>query len=636
MPKLNTLEIGDMVRVTLPIRDLVTGLTLDRAFEVLSTQLTPMTGEIVIQCIAQPEKANFWFQGVGNVASLAISPAASSIPTGGTLQFTARGFDANGTQLPILSLSWVATGNLTVSSTGLVTAGSVGTGTIIAIVGSIQSNVATVTVTAAAFTGTVASVVISPSIVNIAATKTQQLAAIAYDISSNQINNKVFNWASSNTGVATVPAGPSAAAIVTGIANGTANITATETVSSIASPACAVTIGDAEIPTYTPPFLADSAYQIGTKITSMGGTGGPHTIPNGYNFVSGDYWFDGNVTLPLGSTCTINGTVRIFSLGNITINGLIDGAGRGINPNATAIQASSNSITWVGANATTAGFIGSGGNGGTANITSVGNAQVKADANNMSGFTQKYAMDLYVLVQQLSGIKNGYNLSQSTICTGNNGLGSQSIYQAKPELSIIGTTTSGGSWTAVSGLPAILYGSQSANGTYSHVSRFDNMNSPDGIGYIWNIQQGDGYSPGYEGLGGKSGAGLLLMGRGLYVTTGRINLNGNNGTDGVLVGNAGFSGGGGGGGGGSFIGLAERDINGLPSMAVWQTQINVSGGSAGLASIRSSALVSWAFTFISAAWDWTVLGTATVTNTTNSAIDATPGGSGAIITQVIG
>jgi hypothetical protein len=420
LPKMGEMEIGDLVRVTLPIRDIFTSSPLDRAFEILSTQLVPTTGEVTIQCIAQPELANFWFQGVGSVASIAVSPNIVSIQTTGTQQLVARSFDATGMQVPTPAISWISTGNVSVNTTGLVTAGAVGTGTVSAVAGSKVSNTVAVTVTAAAVSGTTASVTISPSAISISATQTQQATALARNVAGDQLNGKTFNWASSNPAVATVPAGPSAAAVITAVANGTTNITATETISAIASSPTTVVVATPVTPTYQPPAVADSAYQVGTKITTHGAVGGPHTIPNGYNFVAGDYWYDGNVTLPLGSTCTINGTVRIFSLGVITINGIVDGAGRGVVGAGTTISQSTarNISEYIGS---TKGFCGYGGNG-------LSNNPFLAPVN-------------------------------KTL------FGAPPIFDATPIISV-GGTQSGGSMINMIGLPTVLTGGQAAGGLW--------------------------------------------------------------------------------------------------------------------------------------------------------------------------
>ena len=540
LPRFHTVEIGDIVRVSLPVRDLLTGAALDRAFEVISTQLQVKTGEIVIKCIAQPERATLWFGGVGEVYSVAISPAAASVVSGQTQQLTARAFDASGNQLPIPAIVWLATGNVTVDSNGLVMADAVGSSSVIAVVGNKQSNTAAITVVDTANTNPVASVAVSPSTVQFEAGQTQQFAAQAKDAGGAVVHGATFTWASSNSGVASVPAGPSVSAIVTAVADGSANITATETVSAIASAIVPVTVAAPPPPDFTPPALADSAYQVGTQITSHGPVGGPHIIPNGYNFVAGDYWYDGDVSLATGATCTINGTVRIFSTGVITINGTVDGMGRGL-PGLT-----SNEYAYLN------GFVGNGGNGGS------------AIATHQYGFIGYYGLP-----------------------------GGTPTYTSAPTLSIIGIDPSGGSYTAIAGIPSVLYGSQAT----------------EGVAQSWG-------GTAIAGLAGSSGAGLLMMARGLYVTAGNINLGGAPGTDGSITGyNGGFgvACGGGGGGGGSFIGLVEANINGLEPMSILQTRINISGGIPGDSVLHIGAGLSLSVH-----------------------IPAMQGGTGAIITQVIG
>lgn len=536
LPKFHTVEIGDIVRITLPIRDLFTGYSIDRAFEIISTQLQVKTGEIVIKCIAQPERATFWFGGVGEVYSVTVSPAIASVVTGQTQQLTARAFDGSGNQVPVPAISWVATGNVTVDANGLVTAASAGSGSVTAVVGSKQSNASVITVIASANTNAVASVAVSPSTITMESGQTQQLTAQALDITGAQVNGKVFNWASSNPAAVTVPAGPSASAVATAVANGSANITAQESVSLITSPNVVTTIATPQTPDYTPPALADSAYQIGTQITAHGPIGGPHVIPNGYNFASGDYWYDGDVSLATGTTCTINGTVRIFSLGVVTINGLVDGAGRGV-VGASGISASY-PYRADGMPGSIKGFCGNGGNGG--------------------GF----------LWGAVSGIPSGATPQ----------LGAVALYANQPILNITGTL-SGGSLVNLTGLPTTLYGSQSAGGG------------------SWT----DGAAS--TSQGGASGAGLLFMARGIYISNGHINLSGLIGAIRPAIPYVRL-GGSGGGGGGSFIALGEKNTNGLPNISINPSAINTSGGLAGANNVTGT--------------------------------DPTAGGSGAIITQVIG
>jgi len=517
LPRFHTVEIGDIVRVSLPVRDLLTGAALDRAFEVISTQLQVKTGEIVIKCIAQPERATFWFGGVGEVYSVAISPAAASVVSGQTQQLTARAFDASGNQLPIPAIVWLATGNVTVDSNGLVMADAVGSSSVIAVVGNKQSNTAAITVMDTANTDPVASVTVSPSTVQFEAGQTQQFAAQAKDAGGAVVHGATFTWASSNSGVASVPAGPSVSAIVTAVADGTANITATETVSAIASAIVPVTVAVPPTPDFTPPIIADSAYQVGTQLTAathptvISGATAPYVFVDGGDLPSGDYWVDGDISLGIGHTITINGTVRLFSTGSVTINGTVDGCGRG-NQGAQDVYLTGSGPYENGINASPPGFFGNGGDGG--NTQSAG----------------------YPFV---------------------GGRGAIGIHATTPLLSPLPTNIDGnGTWLGITGIPTMLGGSPGATGSG---------------------QYNDFVFGGHSG--GNAGAGLFLAARSVFISIGRINLDGLPG-DGDTVYGLGAAGGGGG-GGGSFVGFAEKNINGLPVLVISPNAISTAGGGGG-------------------------------------------------------
>jgi len=413
LPKMDDLEIGDIVRVNLPIRDLFTGLDLDRAFEIKSVALAPKTGEVQVTCIAQHENGAMWYGGVSEVVSMVISPSAASIPTGTTVQLVVRCFDGVGMQVATpTAIAWVATGNVTVDANGFVTAGSVGAGSVYVTVNGIKSNTAAITVTAAPNTNPVASVSALPSVINLAAGDTQLVTASAFDVSSAQVNGVTFTWASDNTAVATVPAGPSTSAIVTAVANGSANITATETVSSVASPPAVCTVADPAPAPVDLPRYADSAYQVGAQITTLGPAGGPHTITNGYYFAPGDYWFDGDLNFPAGTTCYMFGTVRIFCLGTVTISGTIDGTGRASSYQTTG---GSGGLGNKGQDA----FFGIGGKGGRT-------------------------------------VRDGSDLRA--------GDGGNPLNSTVPLITITGAQLSGGSYTQIDGLPTALIGGSSGCG----------------------------------------------------------------------------------------------------------------------------------------------------------------------------
>ena len=529
LPREHGVEIGDIVRVTLPVHDLLTGADLDRAFEILSVDLKPKSGMVSIECIAQPENASFWFNGVGDVASVTVSPATASIANGATQQMVARAYDANGNQVVWPFIVWTASGDITVNATGLVTATGVGSGQVYATVGGVNSNTATINVTAVAGAGTVASVTVSPAAIDLEVADTQVVVAQCFDSSGVEINGRTFTWASDSAN-ATVPAGPSVSATVTAVSNGTANITATETVSAIASPDVVTTVAALPPAEYTPPLIADAVYQVGTQIVAHGPAGGPHVIPNGYNFASGDWWYDGDVSLPAGNTCTINGNVRIFAriaagVGAITIEGTVNGKGRGLAggaaPGITRIVNIFGGYIWgvadglVGAGN---GLIGRGGAGGT---------------NHALGYWFNYPAV-------------GGNVTDPAGFT----------------VQVIPTTEVAGTWTVVAGLPTNLQGSGGGSG--------GNIQYPYGVGAL-------------GGAGGKGGAGLALIARGVFVHgSGLIDLRGNDGAQGTPAGARPAQCGGAGGGGGTFVGLAERTTNGLTNMVIDANRVLSDGGNGAL------------------------------------------------------
>jgi uncharacterized protein YjdB len=121
------------------------------------------------------------------------------------------------------SISWsTSTPAITsVSSSGMVTALSVGTGVVIGTVDGKQAS-AQITVNAVA-QGQVASITISPPSATVNVAWTTTLSATARDLNGNAIPGSTFTWSTSNASIATV----SASGVVTGVAPGAATVSAT-------------------------------------------------------------------------------------------------------------------------------------------------------------------------------------------------------------------------------------------------------------------------------------------------------------------------------------------------------------------------------------------------------------------------
>lgn len=157
-----------------------------------------------------------------NLVSIAISPAASSMPVNTSQQFTATGSYSDGSSADITSLvTWSSsnTGKATVSATGMVSATAAGSTNISAdFAGVSQSTSLTITAP------TIVSIAVTPVGQTLGIGISQQYTATATysDGSSADLSNGV-TWSSSANSVATV----SSSGVITTVAAGTANITAT-------------------------------------------------------------------------------------------------------------------------------------------------------------------------------------------------------------------------------------------------------------------------------------------------------------------------------------------------------------------------------------------------------------------------
>jgi len=157
------------------------------------------------------------------VASVAVTLASPSLTIGATTQATAVVRDAAGTVLTGRTVTWSSanTGVATVSPTGVVTAVSAGSASIVATSES-QTGAATVTVAAPA-PAPVATVTLSASSTSVVVGSTLQVTVTLKDASGNDLTGRTVGWTSSNTAVATV----SPTGLVKGIAGGSATVTAT-------------------------------------------------------------------------------------------------------------------------------------------------------------------------------------------------------------------------------------------------------------------------------------------------------------------------------------------------------------------------------------------------------------------------
>ena len=156
----------------------------------------------------------------GEVESVVVSPAISTVSVGASVELDVQVLDASGIALTDRPIHWASedTEIATVSAGGMVTARKVGTVQVAASSGG-RSGIAQVTVT----TIPVASIHLAPTNKSLLVEQSFQFTAETRDGGGNVLTGRPITWSSNNEGVATV----SASGLVTALAAGGAIITAT-------------------------------------------------------------------------------------------------------------------------------------------------------------------------------------------------------------------------------------------------------------------------------------------------------------------------------------------------------------------------------------------------------------------------
>jgi uncharacterized protein YjdB len=153
------------------------------------------------------------------VATIIVSPAASTLVLNAQLPLVAQVQDGSGAAVPGASVTWTVQDPkiVSVTATGVVTALALGTSQVAANAFG-KSGLAMITVTKPP----VASVRLQPDRADIAVDATVQLSASALDANGKAMPDRAIAWTTSNPGIASV----NGSGLVTGVAPGTATITA--------------------------------------------------------------------------------------------------------------------------------------------------------------------------------------------------------------------------------------------------------------------------------------------------------------------------------------------------------------------------------------------------------------------------
>lgn len=244
----------------------------------------------------------------GQIASIEVTPATSSLAIGAQLPLSALARDPDGKIVSDASLVWSVKDSTIakVSPTGVVTGIGLGT-TQVAASASGKSGIAAITVQKTP----VASLIVRPNHVDAVPGMHTQLTAVAYDAGNNILADRAVIWTTSNSDVATVDA----TGTVTAVAPGTATITGT---AEGKSDAAAITVTQAPVATVavTPNPLGMSVGQK-TQLTatlrdSIGNTVTGRAVA----------WTSSNTSV---ATVSDSGVVTAVAAGTTTITATSEG-----------------------------------------------------------------------------------------------------------------------------------------------------------------------------------------------------------------------------------------------------------------------------------------------------------------------
>lgn len=242
------------------------------------------------------------------VATVAVSPAAASLPVGASIQLTASAVDASGNALTGRTITWATSDStkIRISSSGLATAVSIGTAQIVAAVegksGSAALTVAPVPVGSITITPTTGSVIVGQSI---------QLAAIPRDSAGSVLIGRTVEWRSSDISRAAV----SDSGVVVGLSPGSVDITASAegktakaNVTVTAVPVAAIALSG--VPS---PFFVGRSVQLIARLTDAAG-----------NTLTGRKidWVSSNSAI---ASVTDSGVVLARAPGTVTISATSEG-----------------------------------------------------------------------------------------------------------------------------------------------------------------------------------------------------------------------------------------------------------------------------------------------------------------------
>lgn len=216
----------------------------------------------------------------GQVETVEVIPATTSLVQGGNMQFEARARDARGQTIlnPAVAWSTANSGVATVSASGLVVGMGPGTTQITATADG-KSGVSQVTITAAP----VATIVVTPDPATVAVDRALQFRATMRDAAGNDLGVRPVVWVTSNPAVLSIDASGNA----TGRAVGTATITATSEGKSATAQASVVPASALLIEVAPAARIINAGDTVHYRATQRDGNGNIVSLPS-VSWISSD------------------------------------------------------------------------------------------------------------------------------------------------------------------------------------------------------------------------------------------------------------------------------------------------------------------------------------------------------------
>ncbi len=334
------------------------------------------------------------------LVSLTVTPANTTVPTSLLLQFDALGTYSDGSQQDLTSsVTWASSAPnvASINSTGLASTWVVGSTTITASLGAVQS-----TTTLIVDSGALVSIAVTPSNPSVAVGNSQQFTATGtYSDNSTQNLTIMATWSSSSTGVATISAAGLAAGATTGASNisatvGSINGSATLTVTAPTLVSIAVTPANGTVPAgYSLQFDAVGTFSDGSNQDLTSSVTWSSSAPdvatiNSAGLTSSLLVGNTNITATSGTvqgttTLTVNSAILVSIAVSPATPSIAAGTTQQFTATGTYSDNSTQNLTSTATWSSSATGVATIAAGGLATAVTVGNSTISATVGSISG-----------------------------------------------------------------------------------------------------------------------------------------------------------------------------------------------------------------------------------------------------------